>query len=229
MTAPETSVGGVGTCREAPTPSPPLPKPWPFQAAAGSGIRVGGWPDGPVKNDRRRRRAGVLTLGAGLTLGGGGTDDRRGTDAWRRGTNGWRGRTNAGGWYAAVGPWAERLPGPEMGPEWPGLGKGHGSPTGPRPRGRAHSGGEARRGDKEAEASVPVKRGVKELYVQILSPSIKDCRDLEKHKEVSCRTFVAKFFFVLFVLLSFAHLYFRFLPSETTLTHSSFEVDLRAC
>jgi len=136
MTAPETSVGGVGTCREAPTPSPPLPKPWPFQAAAGSGIRVGGWPDGPVKNDRRRRRAGVLTLGAGLTLGGGGTDDRRGTDAWRRGTNGWRGRTNAGGWCAAVGPWAERLPGPEMGPEWPGLGKGHGSPTGPRPRGR---------------------------------------------------------------------------------------------
>ena len=94
----------------------------------------------------------------------------------------------------AVGPWAERLPGPEMGPEWPGLGKGHGSPAGPRPRGRAHSGGEARRGDKEAEASVPVKRGVKELYVQILSLSIKDCRDFERHKEVSCRTFVAKIF-----------------------------------
>ena len=97
MTAPETSVGGVGTCREAPTPSPPLPKPWPFQAAAGSGIRVGGWPDGPVKNDRRRRRAGVLTLGAGLTLGGvltigaelthggKGSDDRRGTDTRRQG------------------------------------------------------------------------------------------------------------------------------------------------
>ena len=216
MTAPETSVGGVGTCREAPTPSPPLPKPWPFQAAAGSGIRVGGWPDGPVKNDRRRRRAGVLTLGAGLTLGGGGTDDRRGTDAWRRGTNGWRGRTNAGGWCAAVGPWAERLPGPEMGPEWPGLGKGHGSPTGPRPRGRisrqsvrqsapgpnGYPGlrwarnspgperatarrpgpGLARRGDKEAEASVPVKRGVKELYVQIPNFSIKDCRDFDRHE-----------------------------------------------
>ena len=94
MTAPETSVGGVGTCREAPTPSPPLPKPWPFRAAAGSGIRVGGWPDGPVKNDRRRRRAGVLTLGAGLTLGGGGTDGRRG-------------RPDTSGWHVAVGPWAE--------------------------------------------------------------------------------------------------------------------------
>ena len=138
--------------------------------------------------------ARVLMIGAELIPGGGGTDGRRGTDAWRRGTNGWCGRTNAGGWYAAVGPWAERLPGPEMGPEWPGLGKGHGSPTGPRPRGRAHSGGEARRGDKEAEASVPVKRGVKELYVQIPSHSIKGCRDFERHKKVSCRTFVAKIF-----------------------------------
>ena len=156
------------------------------------------------------------------------TDDRRGTDAWRRGTNGWCGRTNAGGGCAAAGPWAERLPGPEMGSEWPGLGKGHGSPTGPRPRGRisrqsvrqsapglnGYPGlrwarnspgperatarrpgpGLARRGDKEAEASVPVKRGVKELYVQIPSQSIKDCRDFDRHEKVSCRTFVAKIF-----------------------------------
>ena len=35
--------------------------------------------------------------GAGLTLGGGGTDDRRGTDAWAAagGTDGWR-RTDTG-------------------------------------------------------------------------------------------------------------------------------------
>ena len=85
MTAPETSVGGVGTCREAPTPSPSSPKPWPLRAAAGSGIRVGGWPDGPVKNDQRTTVGRVLTLGAGLTPGGGGTDDRRGPAAWRRG------------------------------------------------------------------------------------------------------------------------------------------------
>ena len=91
--------------------------------------------------------ARVLMIGAELIPGGGGTDGRRGTDAWRRGTNGWCGRTNAGGWHAAVGPWAERPPGPEMGPEWPGLGKGHGSLTGPRPRGRCPFGrqGEARR------------------------------------------------------------------------------------
>ena len=65
---------------------------------------------------------------------------------------------------------------------------------GPGREAGAHSGGEARRGDKEAEASVPVKRGVKELYVQIPSQSIKDCRDFERHKKVRCRTFVAKIF-----------------------------------
>ena len=53
MTAPETLVGGVGTCREAPPPSPPTPEPRPLRTAAGSGIRVGGWPDGPVKIDKR--------------------------------------------------------------------------------------------------------------------------------------------------------------------------------
>ena len=70
MTAPETSVGSVGTGREAPTPSPPPLEPRPIGAAAGSGVRVGGWPGGPVKND---------SVGS------------RWTDAWRRGA------ANAGG------------------------------------------------------------------------------------------------------------------------------------
>ena len=70
---------------------------------------------------------------------------------------------------------------------------------GPGREAGAHSEGKGRRGDKEAEASVPVKRGVKELYVQIPSHSINSCRDFEKHKKVSCRTFVAKiFWFYLF-------------------------------
>jgi hypothetical protein len=55
--------------------------------------------------------------------------------------------------WARKGPWlADRAPAARPGIE----------------RAGAHSGGEARRGDKEAEASVPVKRGVKELYVQML-------------------------------------------------------------
>ena len=68
-----------------------------------------------------------MMVGAGLTLGGGGTDGRGG-------------RPDTSGWLAAVGPWAERPPGPEMGPVWPGPEKGHGSLIVPRPCGRLRMG-----------------------------------------------------------------------------------------